>query len=181
MNLEEIRELKKRVIENAEKAKNKLCENCTGIDFFSRFKFEKFGFEPKTGTEGNLLEQINQTFTILMSCYAAEHLAKELGAVSFDFAFGEQKGRDLVACDRSGEIIAEAEIFTAIDPGNNRKLQKDIMRMSNPENGRKHYVFFSSPKDYEVLDRFRPEEEPVVTIHYLPLSEFMAWIKTDEI
>lgn len=52
MNLTEISELKKRVIENAESAVDKFrAKNYRGIDFFSLFKFEKLGVEPTKGTE----------------------------------------------------------------------------------------------------------------------------------
>lgn len=90
----------------------------------------------------NLIEQLNQTFTCIASARAAKVLlAMHPELAPFQLNLGTSPGPDIES--RSGEGIS-AEVFAAVTPGNNRKLNRDIQKVQDSDAAWK-CVFFMCP------------------------------------
>jgi hypothetical protein len=105
-------------------------------------RFELVGHDPLTGEPLNIIEQLNQTFTILVTLRAIERLLElHPEADGFRLALGTSSGRDIESI--ASDCVA-AEVFSATLPTSNQKLKKDIARLST-DPARYRYVFFASP------------------------------------
>jgi hypothetical protein len=113
------------------------------IEFLRRIKFEQVGCDPLDDQRPlNFIEQLNQTFTYLASFKAAKILFErhpELKALTLNL--GTKSGSDIENIEKG---IA-AEVFAAVNPSNNGKLQKDIVKVSTT-NAKHKYVFFMCPE-----------------------------------
>ena len=90
----------------------------------------------------NVVEQLNQTFTILVSLRAAERLIElHPDAGGFRLALATSSGRDIESV--VPDLVA-AEVFSATRPSSNQKLKKDIARLT-ADPARYRYVFFAAP------------------------------------
>lgn len=137
---------------SAEEAQLKLSEisgYAEPLELLFRIKFEKIGFDPLNQQRSlNLIEQINQTFTYLASFKAAALLFSwHPGIDLLNLNLGTRAGTDIES-DYDGGIAAE--IFAAVTPKNNKKLTKDIEKVSKQKATHK-YVFFMSPDHDEGL------------------------------
>jgi hypothetical protein len=105
-------------------------------------RFDMVGHDPLTGEPLNVVEQLNQTFTILVTLRAIEQLFElHPNAGGFRLALGTSSGRDIESVK---ERLVAAEVFSATRPTSNQKLKKDLMRLaSDPAQYR--YVFFCCP------------------------------------
>lgn len=114
------------------------------IELMRQMKFEKIGVHPVYGHPLNLIEQINQTFTFLVALNATEWLLKEHpDAGGFRLAPGAHASQQLDIMSIEAGLVG-AETFAAVSPKNNRKLGKDLEKLS--ESGHKHrYAFFYAP------------------------------------
>ena len=118
------------------------------LEAFYALKFERIGFHPLNGNELNLIEQLNQTFHELASFAAASYLIEH---------FPQCEGLRLAQPFAQGinirsivpDLIA-AEVFTAVNPGNNRKLIRDAERVDETQ-AEHRFVFFYSPEDAPAL------------------------------
>jgi len=115
-----------------------------GLELLRRLKFTRFGHDPVTGAPINLIEQVNQTFTVLVALRAAAWLFgvhPDCGGIHARFATAA--GFDLESCEPK---LFAAEVFAATHPRSNGKLKKDIERLASKADvfGRR-YVFFNSP------------------------------------
>ena len=91
-------------------------------------RFELKGFDPLTGKPLNLVEQLNQTFTILVTLRATERLIElHPEAGGFRLALGTSSGRDIESI--RADLVA-AEVFSATRPDSNQKLKSDLARLS---------------------------------------------------
>jgi hypothetical protein len=107
-----------------------------------RFELYLVGHDPLTGKPLNIIEQLNQTFTILVTLRANERLLKlHPEADGFRLALGTSSGRDIESV--ASDCVA-AEVFSATRPTSNQKLKKDIARLST-DPARHRFVFFASP------------------------------------
>lgn len=89
----------------------------------------------------NLIEQLNQTFTYIASARAVkELLAEHPSDAPFKLNLGTTAGSDIES--QEGRIAAE--VFAAVNTSNNRKLAKDIEKVSATDAPIK-YVFFMCP------------------------------------
>lgn len=160
-----------------EKALKTLRSGEDAVNLFARMKFGKTGIDPLSGAPCNLMEQINQVFTILMSCYAAE--INFPSASYFDFAFAAKSGQDLVAYDSRGNVLAEAEIFTAVSAQNNEKLRKDINRLRDDatiSTGAERVVCYTANDKYQ-LKKYPDDEK--VKVMCCSLETFINWIREE--
>jgi hypothetical protein len=100
------------------------------------------GHDPLTGAALNVIEQINQTFTILVPLRAVGRLIEmHPEANGFRLALSAIGGRDIQSVEP--DLVA-AEVFSATHPGSNQKLKKDMARLAlDPAPYR--YVFFAAP------------------------------------
>jgi hypothetical protein len=105
-------------------------------------RFETVGYDPLTGEPLNIVEQLNQTFTILVTLRAIEQLFElHRDSGGFHLALGTSAGRDIESVK---ERYVAAEVFAATRPESNQKLKKDLMRLTtDPADHR--YVFFYCP------------------------------------
>ena len=135
------------------------------LDLLKALRFQPVGHDPLTGEPLNVIEQLNQTFTILVSLRAVERL-KEMHpeANGFRLALGTSSGRDIESV--APDLVA-AEVFSATHPGSNQKLKKDIARLaSDPAPHR--YVFFAAP-DYPEGRQADLETVPGIEVHCVQL------------
>ena len=184
-------------IASMESAYNKIKATESYLNLFEAMKFGNIGENPITNEDYSLLEQINQVFTILMSCYAATEYNYFPNANSFDFAFAENDGRDLVVYDNKKGKIAEAEIFATVSAKNNGKLRKEVNKLLGlpGKNHDYYYVFYTAPEHYNLKPSTKHDNgsngegveingnqtvvsrgENKVIVQYLPKEKFIGWI-----
>jgi len=128
------------------------------LQVLHQIKFEQIGCEPLDSEQSlNFVEQVNQTFTCLVSFYAARWLFerhKTLHELSMNL--GYHNGPDIEGSwEDDGGVITHvaAEVFAAVHPDNNRKLSKDVARVRGAA-AEHRYVFFHSPGNWaEVRER----------------------------
>jgi hypothetical protein len=105
-------------------------------------RFATVGHDPLTGAPLNVVEQLNQTFTILVTLRAVERLIDlHPDAGGFRLALGTSGGRDITSVVPA---LVAAEAFSATKPTSNKKLKNDIARLS-VDPARHRYVFFAAP------------------------------------
>ena len=113
------------------------------LAFLHALKFDARGYHPVDGRELNLIEQLNQTFTVLASLAAAKHLLKWVpnsGGLRLHLA--EEQGRDIEGIIPS---VVEAEVYASVNPRNNNKLNDELDSLAESQ-ARHRYVFFYSPR-----------------------------------
>lgn len=122
-----------------------LASESDSLQVLRLMKFSEIGHHPIEDRTLNLIEQVNQTFTYLVTLEAARWLlTKHPEADGLRISLGTAAGFDLES--RVPGLLA-AEAFAATHPGSNDKLRKDLHRLATKANGVKYrYVFFSSPK-----------------------------------
>ena len=107
-----------------------------------KLRFDTVGHDPLTGSPLNVVEQLNQTFTILVSLRAVEKLIElHPEAGGFRLALGTSSGRDIESVTPG---LVAAEVFSATHPNSNQKLRKEIARLAD-DPAQYRYVFFASP------------------------------------
>jgi len=106
-------------------------------------RFEEVGFDPIDGSSPlNIVEQLNQSFTYIASVKAVKTLLTlHPDLVPFTLNLGTQSGSDIESGQGGG---VAAEVFAAVRPSNNNKLQKDIAKVALTDAQYK-YVFFMAP------------------------------------
>jgi len=124
-------------------------------------RFETVGHDPLTGAPLNVVEQLNQTFTILVTLRAVERLIElHPDAGGFRLALGTSSGRDIESV--VPDLVA-AEVFSATHPASNQKLKKDLARLSG-DPARHRYVFFAAP-GYVAGRQERLETASAIQVH----------------
>jgi len=120
-----------------------ILKSASANEFLYRVKFEPIGCDPlKHDRQLNLIEQVNQHFTYLASLRAAElWLNWHPKAIPFTLNLGTTSGFDI---ESSGEGGIVAEVFSAVNPTNNGKLNKDVKKISGTQAKHK-YVFYLCP------------------------------------
>jgi hypothetical protein len=108
-------------------------------------KFDKMGWDPMEPTRSlNFIEQVNQTFTALVSVRAVEYLFEHHPeAAPFRVNLGTAPGSGVESLDGS----VAGEVFAATHPGSNGKLKKDIAEVA-AVSAQHRYVFFHCPGDH---------------------------------
>jgi hypothetical protein len=142
-NVDDLRPIEAAVRAAAERAATEIrATTGCGLDFLRRLKFADCGRHPVEDRCLNLIEQVNQTFTYLATCRAAEKLFELHPDVpGLRLNVGTAAGTDIEDVDRT---TLAAEVFAAVDPRNNRKLAKDIAKVAAVAVPHR-YVFFASP------------------------------------
>lgn len=170
---EKIKRLKEKIKDAMKNTQDEINKICDPVELFERLKFGKLGFAPvlKTKRE-NVLEQINQSFTNLMYCYAAEKYFPE--AANFSFALANSRGRDMIVFDQKNNVIAEVEIFTAVSAHNNRKLLRDINRLRDAKiaAGCRRVVCYAARSECSI--KSMPTD---VEVFFCKLDQFINWIR----
>jgi hypothetical protein len=151
--------------EGALSALRDLLDGGDAIRLLAAIKFNKIGRDPlHPGRALNLIEQVNQTFTALVSVRAVDYLfAHHPHAAPFRVNLGTARGSDIESLDGS----VAAEVFAATHPASNQKLKKDIAKVRAVP-ARYRYVFFYCPGDHA------PSTHGGVSVVPLHLDEWTA-------
>ena len=164
----QLQSLQEQVRDAARRAREKLNTLSTDpLEALYTLKFEECGYHPVKGHELNLIEQLNQTFTVMASLAAARHLIEwfpQSGGLRLNL--GTKSGRDIESV-RPNEV--EAEVFASVHPNNNRKLKYEIYRLAkSPAVNR--YVFFYAPSHSHSPGRQCSLEQPNSTVQVWALD-----------
>ena len=129
-----------------------------GLQALWSMKFSPIGCDPlNADTPLNLIEQLNQTFTYLATAKALRLLlAFHPTLAPFTVNLGTSAGSDIESDVNEG---LAAEVFAAVNTSNNRKLAKDLSKVSKIDAGFK-YVFFMCP-GYEQGRQIKLEQEGI--------------------
>jgi len=126
-----------------------------GLEVLRRMKFTQMAWHPIDDRELNLVEQINQTWTYLVSLEAARFLLERDPGVGLRLNLGTEAGTDIESLEPN---LVAAETFAAVHPSNNRKLAKDLQKLAcECPDVRAKYVFFSAP-GFEHRQRHKERE-----------------------
>jgi hypothetical protein len=130
-------------IELAKVRVQQLATTMHSSDFLYQLKFEETGCDPlDPARKLNLIEQLNQTFTYMASFKAADYLLQcHPPFTILMLNLGTNSGWDIESAENGGLV---AEVFAAVNPRNNRKLDKDIETVAGGK-VRHRYVFFMCP------------------------------------
>jgi hypothetical protein len=114
-----------------------------GLQALWSMKFSQIGCDPLDADSPlNLIEQLNQTFTYLATAKALELLLKlHPERAPFTINLGTSSGSDIESTNGGG---LAAEVFAAVSISSNRKLAKDIAKVSQTDAQLK-LVFFMCP------------------------------------
>jgi hypothetical protein len=119
---------------------NLLTSSETPLDLIGRLKFEQSGFNPapeKCCEPYNLIEQVNQSMTYLVTVLAVHWLKSKHPTLVWMGNLGPQGGSDI----ESDCGTVACEVFAAVDKNNNKKLSRDIVKVRKNEKATQRYVF----------------------------------------
>lgn len=136
------------------------------LQVLAKMKFQEIGHHPADDRPLNIVEQVNQTFTYLVTLEAARWLLlQHPGCGGLNINLGTNAGLDLESIE-PGFIAAEA--FAATHPRSNDKLRKDVARLVEKAPDAEHrYVFFSCP-EYPSGRQVKLETVPGIEVWSLP-------------
>ena len=101
-----------------------------GVEVLRKLKFTEMGWHPIDDRRLNLIEQLNQTWTYLVTLKALPFLfERHPAAGGFRLNLGAVGGTDIESLFPS---LVVAEVFAAVHPSSNRKLAKDLQKLVLP-------------------------------------------------
>ena len=115
-----------------------------GVEFLRALKFDQVGVHPLEDRALNAIEQVNQSWTYLVALAAVRELLRwHPEAGGFRIAPGSHAAQlfDVMSVTK-GQVAAET--FAAVDPRNNDKLSRDLVKLVGRDLQHR-YVFFASP------------------------------------
>jgi len=137
------------------------------LDMLRRMKFDRIGYHPTEGRSLNLVEQINQTWSMAVAIEATRTLLeKHPEAGGFRLAPGARASIALDIMSIAPDLVG-AETFAAVDPDNNRKLKTDLEKLVTRTEQHK-YIFFMSPR-FPRTERHARFEVPGVEVWSLEI------------
>ena len=162
--------LRNNVLKSAEISKSNIisiASNNSALDLMYNLKFKEVGIEPLENKPINLIEQLNQMFTYLVSIEAVIYLMKIYPEMSFTLNLGTASGYDIESADKT--VIAET--FSATSPKSNGKLKKDIIRLNANDNALHKYSCYYSAVDSPVYVENLKRAFPNVIIIKISLDD----------
>ena len=168
-NMNQIEDYRNKILQLTNDKIGELLESKSGIDLLKEIKFNQNGFDPLFEEPMNFIEQINQTFTYLVSLEAAEKLLSLYPDKAFRLNLGTNPGYDIESED--GDIICEC--FASTSPDSNSKLMKDAERLAeNKTASNKYVIFFSEHKkdSYVLKVSNKYNDVTVIPLDFLKLS-----------
>ena len=145
-----------------------------GLEVLQFLKFKEIGRHPTEDRHINLIEQVNQSFTYLVSLEAARWLLirhPQLQTHGLRLNLGTARGIDLESVE-AGFLAAEA--FAATRPSSNDKLRKDIARLQDKALNVAHrYVFFSCPSFDFTQRQCKYETVPGIEVWSIPIESLL--------
>ena len=154
----QVTQLEEAIIKNAEASFEVLKEYSATTDamhFFTAIKFTKLGKDPITGKALNLIEQINQTYSNLVTLAAVRDLLRRYPEKSFLLNLGAKAGYDVQSTD--GEVVAECFAVTSVS--SNDKMNKDCKKLRLSK-AKYKYIYFQSNEDSEQALQNRYKKYP---------------------
>lgn len=114
------------------------------LEVLRQMKFAMIAWHPLDDQPLNLIEQINQTWTYLVTLRALPFLfARHPEAGGFQLNLGTASGPDIVSLVPN---VVAAEVFAAVHPMNNGKIMKDLRKLAQDcPSASARYVFFAAP------------------------------------
>jgi hypothetical protein len=114
------------------------------VEILRRMKFTEIAWHPIDDRPLNLIEQLNQTWTYLVTLKALPFLfERHPSAGGFRLNLGTAGGTDIESLVPN---VVAAEVFAAVHPSNNRKLAKDLKKLAlECPDAEARYVFFGAP------------------------------------
>ena len=166
-SFDDIQEIQEQVRNSARVAREKLrqLQECP-MEALYDLKFTEYGSHYlKRDATLNLVEQLNQSFTIMVTLAAAKKLFRwfpELKAKGLKLNLGPTGGWDIASI---GSNHTRAEVFAAVRPENNDKLREDLQKFKGPtvQNCQNCFVFFHCPN-------LRPGQQHCLEKKYLDLG-----------
>jgi hypothetical protein len=115
-----------------------------GIAILHKMKFTEMAWHPVGDRPLNLIEQLNQTWTYLVTLKALPFLfERHPAAGGFSLNLGTASGTDIESVVPG---VVAAEVFAAVHPKNNRKVEKDLKKLAlECPDAQFRYVFFGAP------------------------------------
>jgi hypothetical protein len=112
------------------------------LEFLALLKFSPLGRDPLKNTPLNFIEQINQTFTAIASFRAARHIFQTHPerVSELRLNLGTSAGSDIEALNTDGKLVALYEVFASVDPKNNQKLKKDVIKVRKAAAAQEVYI-----------------------------------------
>lgn len=144
-NKEQLQELREQVLEGTQESIDTLITQKQGVELIRSIKFKKDGYDPLFQQSTNFIEQVNQTFTYLVSLSAVELLMDKHQEHQFRANFGTKSGYDIESIDKS--IICEC--FAATKPKSNNKLESDVRRLVSNTTAMYRYVIYYTEEAQE--------------------------------
>ena len=149
-NIDEIPAVREKVRAAAQVTRQALAEQLVHNPMEAMFtlKFEEFGRHHLEARTLNIIEQLNQSFTVMASLAAAEYLLDRFGNFGgLQLNPGTRRGRDIQSLNPQNVTI-EAEVFTCGRSYFRRKLRNDTERFIGA-NAEHCFVFFYCPILYQ--------------------------------
>ncbi len=114
------------------------------VEVLRKMKFTEMAWHPVDDRRLNLIEQLNQTWTYLVTLKALPFLfERHPAAGGFRLNLGAVGGTDIESVIPN---LVAAEVFAAVHPSNNRKLTKDLQKLVREcPDAQARYVFFMAP------------------------------------
>ncbi len=166
-NKNQVEELREKIISEADASVDELLCGVKGIHLLELMKFEQVGYDSILEEKTNFIEQINQTFTYLVSLQALEYLMIQFPNKSFKVNFGVISGHDIESLD--GTVICEC--FASTTPTSNNKLAGEVKRLDDKKTANNKYViFYSRQKKPQHLSNLQSKYPDV---HIIQLSNII--------
>lgn len=170
-SLADIRELEERVETSSLHAWNAIKElNGDAVQALAQIKFAPIGRHPTDGHQLNLIEQVNQTFTYLVALRASRYLLERFpNCGGLLLRPGAHAPKDSLDIESVSPNLIGAETFSAVHHNNNRKLSKDLAKLSiRPELHR--FIFFYTPT-FSKMERIAALEKFGVEVFSVSLKK----------
>lgn len=164
-NITQIDEVRKSIINSINIVILRIIELGTSVEPISLFhtlKFEKFGQDPLSSSNLNFIEQLNQSYTYLVSLAGVEFLIKNNPNEIFTLNLGTTSGFDIVS--QNSNIIAET--FAATTIKSNDKLKKDIQRLQKEPDNIEKYIFYYTLDDEKETEKAKNRYENITIISF---------------
>ena len=147
-NRDELKEKINGILNSAKVTLDKL-DKITADNFIFEGKFGQLGTKlTDSSTPEDLGEQIQQSMTVLMTCYAVDWLTEN---TDFNYPFETSEAANNGA-DIYKEKSVTCEVFAAKNPKNNKKIYHDLNAVAMKPQKNK-YVFYCSPADKKIIPK----------------------------
>lgn len=160
-NKKQVQELREQLLARTQQSIDVLIAEKQGIELLRSIKFKKDGYDPLLQESTNFIEQVNQTFTYLVSLSAVELLMEKHQGQQFRVNFGTKSGYDIESIDES--IICEC--FAATKPTSNDKLKNDVIRLVSTTTATyKYVIYYVEEAQQQHVSNLRKKYEEVTII-----------------